>query len=125
MRFLADMGISPRCVDFLRELGHDAIHLHEEELDRLPDSEVLAKALRETRILLTHDLDFGELVAISRSRLPSVVTFRLRDMRPFNVNRHIRAIIEQHDEALEGGAMVTVTEGRIRVRRLPIGSENE
>ena len=120
MRFLADMGISPRTVEFLRDLGHDATHLHDEGLDRLSDSDVLTKARRETRVLLTHDLDFGELVAISEARLPSTVTFRLRNMRPSNVNRHLQAIIEQHREALDSGAMVTVSEGIVRVRRLPI-----
>ena len=120
MRFLADMGTSPRTVDFLQDLGCDATHLHEEGLDRLSDSDVLTKARRERRAQLTHDLDFGELVAISEARLPSIVTFRLRSMRPNNVNRHLRAIIEQHREALESGALVTVTEGYIRVRRLPI-----
>ena len=69
MRFLADMGVSPRTVDFLRDLQHDATHLHEEGLDRLPDSDVLTKARREGRALLTHDLGFGELVAISEARL--------------------------------------------------------
>lgn len=29
MRFLADMGMSPNSVAFLRDLGHDAIHLME------------------------------------------------------------------------------------------------
>jgi predicted nuclease of predicted toxin-antitoxin system len=120
MKFLTDMGISLRTVDFLRDLGHDATHLHEEGLDRIPDSDILAKAQREECVLLTHDLDFGELVAISEARLPSVVTFRLRNMRPSNVNRHLQAIIEQHREALASGAIITVTEGRIRVRQLPI-----
>ena len=120
MRFLADMGISPRTVDYLQDLGYDATHLHEEGLDRLSDSDVITKARRERRVLLTHDLDFGELIALSEARLPSIVTFRLRSMQPNNVNRHLRAIIEQHREALESGALVTVTEGHIRVRRLPI-----
>lgn len=120
MKFLADMGISPRTADFLQDFGYDATHLHEEGLDRLSDSDVLTKARHERHVLLTHDLDFGELVAISEARLPSIVTFRLRSMQPNNVNRHLRAITEQHREALESGAMVTVTEGHIRVRRLPI-----
>ncbi|HEY57982.1 MAG TPA: DUF5615 family PIN-like protein, partial [Anaerolineae bacterium] len=38
--------------------------------------------MREGFVLLTHDLDFGELVAASGARLPSVVVFRLRNMRP-------------------------------------------
>ena len=120
MKFLADMGISPRTVDFLRDMGYDATHLHKEGLDRMPDSDILAKARHEGCVLLTHDLDFGELVAISEARLPSVVTSRLRNMRPSNVNQHLQAIVEQHREALESGALATITEGHIRVRRLPI-----
>lgn len=57
MRFLADMGISPKTVAFLRGHGHDAVHLHEEGLDRLEDAVILAKAREECRVLLTHDLN--------------------------------------------------------------------
>ena len=39
MKFLADMGISPRSVAFLRDLGYEAVHLYELKLDRLPDAE--------------------------------------------------------------------------------------
>ncbi|MBI4334200.1 MAG: DUF5615 family PIN-like protein [Chloroflexi bacterium] len=63
MRFLADMGISSKTVAFLKELGHDATHLHDQGLDRLPDPAILEKARQEQRILLAHDLDFSELVA--------------------------------------------------------------
>ena len=34
------------------------------------------------RVLLTHDLDFGELVAASGAKLPSIVVFRLANMHP-------------------------------------------
>ena len=120
MRFLADMGISHRTVRFLREMGHEVIHLYERGLERLSDADVLAMARDDGYVLLTHDLDFGELVAESGARLPSVITFRLRSMRPGNVNRHLHALLEQHGEKLLGGVMVTVSEGSIRVRRLPI-----
>jgi predicted nuclease of predicted toxin-antitoxin system len=63
MKFLADMGVSPVTVGFLRGLGHEAVHLHEEGLDRLPDTSILEKARREGRVLLTSDLDFGDLLA--------------------------------------------------------------
>jgi len=120
MRFLADMGISPRTGVYLREKGHDAVHLHELGQDRLPDGAILATALREQWIILTHDLDFSELLAVSGADLPSVITFRLRDMRPDHVNIHLDAILAQHARTLEQGAIVSVTEQRIRVRPLPI-----
>jgi predicted nuclease of predicted toxin-antitoxin system len=120
MKFLADMGISPRTALHLQQNGHDAVHLHDEGLDRLEDSKILEKSRAEARILLAHDLDFGELLAASGRRTPSVVIFRLRNMRPENVNRYLDRVISDHADALDRGAVVTVTEGRIRVRLLPI-----
>ena len=120
MKFLADMGISPATVEFLCHLGHDGVHLHALKLGQLPDPLILAKARHEGRILLTHDLDFGELLAASGSHLPSVIIFRLRDMRPANVNHHLRVIIAQYADALSAGAVLSVTEARIRVRSLPV-----
>lgn len=123
MRFLADMGISPKAVVFLQSLGYDAVHLHHQGLDRLPDPAILEKARNEQYVLLTHDLDFSELVAVGGTRLPSVTIFRLRNMHPERVNRFLREIIARNREALEQGAIVSVTEGRIRVRLLPLSKE--
>ena len=89
MRFLADMGISPGIVLWLRVNEHDAVHLHEEGLGRLPDIEILEKARIENRIVLTHDLDFGELMAFSHQNQPSVIIFRLRDMRKSMVSHMV------------------------------------
>lgn len=75
MKFLADMGISPKAVDFLVRLGHQASHLQQQGLHRLKDSEILEKARQEGCILLTHDLDFGDLLAANGADLPSVVIF--------------------------------------------------
>jgi predicted nuclease of predicted toxin-antitoxin system len=72
------MGISPTTVTFLYALGHDAAHLADQGLERLPDPGIVEKARQEERILLVHDLGFGELVAASGATLPSVITFRLR-----------------------------------------------
>ncbi len=122
MKFLADMGISPKTVIFLHGLGHDAVHLSEQGLERLPDPGILEKAREEGRIALVHDLDFGELVAASGARLPSVITFRLRTMHPDRVNSALQSILTQHQAALEQGAMISVTEGQVRVRRLPLST---
>ena len=73
MKFLADMGISPRVISAMRERGHEVVHLSEQGLEKLPDSEILAKARAESCALLTHDLDFGELLAASGGKLPSVI----------------------------------------------------
>jgi predicted nuclease of predicted toxin-antitoxin system len=72
VRFLADMGVSMRVVEWLRSTGHDVVHLREQGLHRLPDGEIFAKAQREQRVVLTFDLDFGEIVAATGVKTPSV-----------------------------------------------------
>jgi len=79
VRFLADMGVSQPVVQWLRERGNDAIHLRDQGLHRLPNGEIFAKAVAEGRVVLTFDLDFAEIVAMTKGRTASVVVFRLRD----------------------------------------------
>ena len=120
MKFLADMGVSPRVVKELLRKGHDAVHLQEHGLGRMTDPEILQKAREEGRILLTHDLDFGELLAVSGGKLPSVIIFRLKDMRASNVSLHLVNLLKQQNELLEQGAIFSVTERKVRIRMLPI-----
>src|SRR6266542_2597096 len=121
MRFLADMGIDVRVAEWLREQGHDAKHLREEGLQRLPDDEVFARAASESRSILTFDLDFGEIAALSGGRQVSVILFRLRDQRRSNVIARLRVVLANTAAELERGAIVLVEEARFRVRQLPIG----
>lgn len=120
MKCLADMGISPRSVAFLRNSGVDAVHVHELGLDRLPDARIVEKARSGGYVLLTHDLDFGELLALSGADLPRVVIFQLQSMRPSNVNRYLQILMAEHEAALNEGAILSVSDSHIRVRRLPI-----
>lgn len=122
MKFLADMGISPKTVDFLIALGFESIHLSALKLNKMLDSEILNKAKNEGFILLTHDLDFSELVAASKAKLPSVIIFRLRNMQPNNVNSTLKKIVTNHSSALKQEAIISVTDSQIRVRQLPIKS---
>jgi predicted nuclease of predicted toxin-antitoxin system len=120
MRFLLDMGISPATAAFLRDSGYEAVHLLDQNLGRLADSDILIKARNEDAVLLTHDLDFADLVAASGARLPSVIVFRLRSMRPQNVNDHLASVLEHYGDQLEKGTVISVTESRVRLRALPL-----
>lgn len=117
---LLDMGLAQSTARFLRDQGYDAVHLREQGLQRLPDEEIIDKAREEARIILTHDLDFGRLMALSGERLPSVITFRLKKMRAANVNRFLRVVLERHESQLAQGVLISVNEETIRVRLLPV-----
>ena len=122
MRFLADMGVSPRCVEWLREQGYDAVHLFEQGLHKSSDSDILLVAKDEARILLTMDLDFARLVSkVKIDCLPTVVIFRLSDQRPFNVQARLTAIIPILKNCTEqGSSILSVSDDKVRIRPLPI-----
>ena len=123
MRFLADMGVSMRVVEWLRANGHDAIHLREDKLERLPNGEIFAKAKCEKRIVLTFDLDFGEIVALSHGALAPVIVFRLHNTRVAHVISRLAAVLDHCGAGLEAPSIIVVEETRHRIRRFPSGPD--
>ena len=120
MKFLADMGVDVRVVAWLREQGHDAVHLRDEGLSRMPDGGVFAKALSEGRTILTFDLDFGEIVASSHGKTVSVILFRIQNAGSNRLIQRLSSLIPSTAEFLNSGAVVVVEETRHRIRSLPI-----
>jgi len=109
-----------KVMHWLRDQGHECIHLRDEGLQRMPDGEIFKKAAVENRIILTFDLDFGEVVATSGSRLPSVLIFRLRNARADHVIQRMEVALQHAAEVLQREAIVVAEERRIRIRELPI-----
>jgi predicted nuclease of predicted toxin-antitoxin system len=122
MKFLADMGVAMRIVQWLRDKGHDAVHLREENLHRLPNGLIFEKACSEKRILLTFDLDFGEIVALSSGEKVPVILFRLHNTRTPHVIERLEKVLRDSSQTLEEGAIIVVEETRHRIRRLPFSS---
>jgi predicted nuclease of predicted toxin-antitoxin system len=120
MRFLCDMGVSRKVSEWLRCQGHESSHLGEEGLARLPNGQIFTKAIAEKRIVLTLDLDFGEIAALAGDRATSVVVFRLQNTRAEHVIERLSVVLHRASELLERGAIVTVEESRLRIRELPI-----
>ena len=116
------MGVSGAVVEWLRAQGHDAVHLRDQGLHRAADADIFAKAIAERRIVLTFDLDFGEIAALSQGQKASVVLFRLQNARTAHVIERLVAVLSDCGPALDHGAVVIVEESRHRIRTLPIGS---
>ncbi len=100
MKFLANMGVAWSVVEWLRQLNHDAVHLRELNLIRLPDDEICVKAVKEGRIILTFDLDFSEIVSASGKKIPSVISFRLRNTRTLHVIERLEKVLNDSADAL-------------------------
>jgi len=120
MRLLADVHISPRTVAFLAALGHDVVRVTERLTPTASDLEIVAAAVRDERVVLTQDLDFSAIVALSGERRPSVVSLRLTSSRVEHVNAVLARVLPDVEPELELGALVTVEDERVRTRRLPV-----
>ena len=120
MRILADVHISPRTVEFLRQLGHDVVRVGDVLTVKASDEEIVAEAARENRVVLTQDLDFSAIVALSGLGEPSVMSLRLASSRIERVNEVLERELPGIVTVLQEGALVTIEDERVRIRTIPI-----
>lgn len=121
MKFLIDMALSPALANWLCESGHDAVHAGELGLHRAPDTEIMSRAKLEQRTVVTADLDYPRLLALSRAIEPSVILFRDGNWNEADVVRRMGEVLAALPEAEISESIVTVERERIRRRRLPLG----
>lgn len=114
MKFLLDVcADSRRLRSALADLGHDILSARE-RFAHASDEALLALASDENRVLITEDKDFGELVFLRGLPHPSIV--RLVEMTPTERADAMRFLIEHHVDAMRDGAIIVVTENRVRIR---------
>ena len=121
MRILADENFSRDAVIALRERGHDVAWVRS-DAPGSSDTEVIARAQAESRVLVTFDKDFGELAF--RSRLPAssgIILFRISMSSPTNVARVAVAVLESRVDWADHFAVVE--DDRIRMTPLPGGGD--
>jgi len=85
-----------------------------------PDSEIMAYARMNNYVVLTHDLDFGAILAATQGEKPSVVQIRAEDVSPDVIGKQVVAALKQMETELEEGALLTVDPNRTRLRVLPL-----
>jgi predicted nuclease of predicted toxin-antitoxin system len=117
MRWLSDECVDVRIAAFLRSHGHDVIHA----LDVTPtaqDIDVMNLALREGRLLLTEDKDFGDLAIRRGIAVPGIVLLRVQpDLLSFKCAQLNSAIVKFGETLI--GQYVVVEARRFRSRPLP------
>ena len=123
MKFILDQGLPRSSVRLLQEQGHDVVHTGQCGLSRGSDAEIIEFARRQQRVVVTLDSDFHAIMALSEADSPSVIRIRIEGLRAEGLASLLRKILEKCHDDIIGGAMVSVTERQIRLRRLPLTSD--
>lgn len=120
VKVLVDMNLSPRWVDFLVGNGLEAVHWSTVGSCTATDRQIMAWAKANGSVVLTHDLDFGAILAATEGDRPSVVQLRAEDLNPNRIGRQVVAALHKLRIELGQGALVTVDAARMRLRLLPL-----
>jgi predicted nuclease of predicted toxin-antitoxin system len=115
------MNLSPKWVSVLNTFGWRSIHWSSVGRPTATDSELMDFAREHGYVVLTHDLDFSTILAVTHGEKPSVVQIRTDDISPLGATKVITALSQFETEP---GALISMGPERTRVRLLPLPPES-
>ncbi|MGC8490648.1 MAG: DUF5615 family PIN-like protein [Syntrophobacteraceae bacterium] len=122
MKFLLDMPVSPLLLGVLRAYGHENVHAYHIGKDCASDNELLDMARRERRCIITADLDFPRLLALSESDGPGLILFRGGNYSDKEMCDLLERVLKTVPSEVIQRSVCVVDKLRIRITRLPLRS---
>ncbi len=123
MNLLLNMNVIPQLATHLAGAGHRCRHARDIGLARAEDPEIIEAAKVAGEVIVTHDLDYGHLLAFSGEAAPSIVILRVRNTHPDALSRRLTDCWPDIEDSLRRGAIVTLEDAAVRIRFLPIVRE--
>lgn len=120
MKLLIDMNLSPRWTQQLKDSGFECVHWSTIGASNARDTEIMSFAANNGYVVLTHDLDFGAILAATHGEKPSVVQIRSEEVSPDVIGARVAIALRQTEPELEAGALLTIETNRDRLRLLPL-----
>ena len=120
MNYLLNMNVPRSLGEKLEDEGHQCRHVGDIGLGQADDVEIVAEARDKQSVIITHDLDYGDLLAFSGATSPSVIIFRVRNAHPQHLFDRLQQNWRDIDQALKDGSIVLIEDSAIRIRRLPV-----
>jgi len=120
IRFLIDMNLPRTLAVLLTQNGYRCRHVGDIGLSQATDEEIVEEARLNGEVILTHDMDYGKILAFSGESSSSVIIFRYQTKEPESFLKRILNNLPQIQSGLERGAIVVVERKITRIRLLPI-----
>lgn len=120
MKILIDMNLTPAWVEYFAKHQIEGAHWSTVGNPKARDTEIMDFARSRNFVVFTHDLDFGNILAVTHALGPSVIQARVEDPVPDAIGEAVVSAIAEHTMHLERGALITLDPDRLRSRILPI-----
>ena len=116
MKIKLDENLPLRLASLLEELGHDVHTVRDERLTGYADAEIWEAAQKESRFLITQDLDFSDLRKFAPGSHSGILLARLHSPSRRKLIERITELFQKEDVEQWAGRFVVATERKIRVR---------
>jgi predicted nuclease of predicted toxin-antitoxin system len=120
VKILIDMNLTPEWVEYLAEQSIKALHWSIVGDPKAEDPAIMDYARKTGMVVFTHDLDFGNILAVTHALGPSVIQARVEDPVPEVIGEAVVSAIRDYEADLQRGALITLDPDRLRARILPI-----
>ena len=116
MEFKVDENLHSDAAVLLRRHGHDAVTIYEQGLRGVSDEEVAGVCKRESRAIVTLDLDFADIRAYPPTDYQGIIVLRLRDQSRLSALSVVERILPTLDDEPLAGKLWIVDETQVRIR---------
>jgi len=119
-RFLIDEDLPHLLASLLVEKGHGSDHVRDLSLRGSPDSRIYEVAQQRQAVLVTGDIDFGNLLRFPLGAHFGIVVIQFPSvMRTRELAGQIATALSALDEVVFKGNLIILEPGRVRIRRRP------
>ena len=114
MKLLLDSCVWGGSKAALQAAGHDVVWCGDWAQDP-GDTQILATAYQDGRVLVTIDKDFGDLAVHQGQAHRGII--RIVDFAARQQATVCQVVLEQYADDVAAGAIITAERGRVRIRR--------
>jgi predicted nuclease of predicted toxin-antitoxin system len=116
LRIKVDENMPVEVAVLLADAGHDAVTVPDQQLGGQSDPSIAAVCQKETRTIVTLDLDFSDIRAYPPSDYAGIVVLRLARLDKHRVLNAMQRLLSVLDQESLAGKLWIVDEATVRIR---------
>ena len=116
MRFKTDENLPIQVVELLRQHGHDASSVSEQQLGGHPDQSIADVCRKEQRVIVTLDLDFSDIRQYAPAEYPGIIVLRPAHQNVSSVLRMMHRVLQFLSQEAPDGRLWIVDDHQVRIR---------